>query len=165
MIDYNAPLETDEADPQPVKMICPERDGARVEIGGRIYHYSPNGEPTYQPHECRIRNVRTLRTSDECLARMEALVHKMAALHHAGEAAHCHMDDYAVAASLATQLPALPTDPDMIAAREVVCEQHHDRHKGSPWHDGQAEQVRSGHQDNSLVVQAAYHGVKRGRGE
>lgn len=56
-----------------------------------------------------------------------------------------------------------PLDPDMIAAREVVCAYHHDRHPESAWHVGQAEMVRSGNFDNMLDVQAAYHGIKRGR--
>lgn len=56
-----------------------------------------------------------------------------------------------------------PVDPDMIAAREVVCGYHHDKHPESPWHIEQAELVRSGRMDNMLDVQAAYHGIKRGR--
>lgn len=56
-----------------------------------------------------------------------------------------------------------PVDPDMIAAREVVCGYHHDKHPESPWHVGQAEMVRSGRFDKMLDVQAAYHGIKRGR--
>lgn len=56
-----------------------------------------------------------------------------------------------------------PLDPDLIAAREVVCGYHHDKHPESPWHVGQAEMVRSGRFDNMLDVQAAYHGIKRGR--
>ena len=56
-----------------------------------------------------------------------------------------------------------PIDPDLIAAREVVCGYHHDKHPESPWHIEQAEIVRSGRFDNMLDVQAAYHGIKRGR--
>lgn len=56
-----------------------------------------------------------------------------------------------------------PVDPDMIAAREVVCDYHHDKHPESPWHVEQAEMVRSGRFDKMLDVQAAYHGIKRGR--
>jgi hypothetical protein len=56
-----------------------------------------------------------------------------------------------------------PVDPDLIAAREVVCGYHHDKHPESPWHVGHAEIVRSGRLDNMLDVQAAYHGIKRGR--
>lgn len=56
-----------------------------------------------------------------------------------------------------------PIDPDMIAAREVVCGYHHDKHPESPWHVEKAKMVRSGRFDKMLEVQAAYHGIKRGR--
>lgn len=56
-----------------------------------------------------------------------------------------------------------PVDPDLIEAREAVCRSHHDRHPESPWHQGQAELVRSGRNDRMLDVLAAYEGVKAGR--
>jgi hypothetical protein len=69
---------------------------------------------------------------------------------------------YAEFCSIVEQLPE-PVDPDMVAAREVVCGYHHDKHPESPWHVEQSVLVRSGRFDNMLDVQAAYHGIKRGR--
>lgn len=54
-------------------------------------------------------------------------------------------------------------DPDLIAAREVVCGYHHDKHPESPWHMEMAEQVRSGDRDGGPVMLVAYHAIKRGR--
>lgn len=56
-----------------------------------------------------------------------------------------------------------PIDPDLIAAREVVCGYHHDKHPESPWHMEMAEQVRSGDRDGGPVMLVAYHAIKRGR--
>lgn len=56
-----------------------------------------------------------------------------------------------------------PVDPDLIAAREVVCGYHHDKHPESPWHMEMAEQVRSGDRDGGPVMLVAYHAIKRGR--
>lgn len=56
-----------------------------------------------------------------------------------------------------------PVDPDLIEAREVVCQNHHDKHPESPWHAGQSEQVRAGHCDHLLEVIQALAGIKRGR--
>ena len=103
--------------------------------------------------------------SQELVGRMAALVRGMAehepfimpATH--GTAAS---DDYARAKIIAAELP-VPVDPDLIAAREVVCGYHHDKHPESPWHVEQAELVRSGRNDRMLDVQAAYFGIKRGR--
>lgn len=77
-----------------------------------------------------------------------------------------YVDKEGMAASFARYIMSKeepPVDPDMIAAREVVCGYHHDKHPESPWHVEQAEMVRSGRFDNMLDVQAAYHGIKRGR--
>lgn len=77
-----------------------------------------------------------------------------------------YIDNDGMAASFARYIMTKeepPVDPDLIEAREVVCGYHHDKHPESPWHIGQAEMVRSGNFDNMLDVQAAYHGIKRGR--
>lgn len=53
-------------------------------------------------------------------------------------------------------------DADIIEAREVVCA-YHDKYPESLWHQEQAAVVRSGRYDKMLDVQAAYHGIRRGR--
>jgi hypothetical protein len=97
-----------------------------------------------------------MKTSEECLAKMEAFVRRLAAAEIGPVVAGIE------AREIVAMLPK-PVDPDMIEAREVVCENHHDRHPESPWHADQAAMVRSGKVDNMLEVQAAYHGIKRGR--
>jgi hypothetical protein len=56
-----------------------------------------------------------------------------------------------------------PVDPLLIEAREIVAKSDHDPWvPDSPWHDNQAALIRAGKNDKTLVVRAAYNGLKRG---
>lgn len=94
--------------------------------------------------------------SPELVERMVALVRHMA---RDVVARDIHFNE---ARTIVAELPK-PVDPDLIEAREVVCGYHHDKHPESPWHINQAARVRSGALDSLRDVQAAYHGIKRGR--
>ena len=54
-----------------------------------------------------------------------------------------------------------PVDPLMVAAREIVATTQHNW-PDSPWHLNQVARLRVGAEDKSLVVMAAYEGIKRG---
>jgi hypothetical protein len=100
----------------------------------------------------------------ELVERMVALVRSMLqqeAEHADAPTRFCYAN-HTEARAIAALLPE-PVDPDLIEAREAVCRSHHDKHPESPWHQGQAELVRSGSNDRMLDVLAAYEAIKRGR--
>jgi len=97
----------------------------------------------------------------EVVERMVALVRDMVRVsRNVGDTA---LGTQFLEARCISELLPEPVDPDLVEAREVVCGYHHDKHPESFWHVEQAEVVRSGRFDRMLDVQAAYHGIKRGR--
>lgn len=55
-----------------------------------------------------------------------------------------------------------PVDPLLIEARELVARTNHDQWPDSPWHLNEAQELRSGGRDFTLVLQAAHNGLRRG---
>lgn len=53
-------------------------------------------------------------------------------------------------------------DPLLIEAREMVAVENHDQWTDSSWHMTEAEELRAGNRDYTLVMKAAYLGIRRG---
>jgi len=159
IIDWNLPLETDEPTPRAVTMIQMNGfDGTpptvAVTYDGATRVYDEQGRPASWQMGLlpKIRNVRALRTSDECLRRMEWLVRRLA---------ERQLESCIAARSEAREivklLPVPPVDPDVINARKLVADGYHQ--DGSPSYEG----VMNGDRDNDEAFQMALAGLQRGR--
>jgi hypothetical protein len=102
----------------------------------------------------RRRAEPTLRTADEALQRMEALVRRMAALSNpfAGNA------DYVDAREIVKLLPEPPVDPDLIEARRIAQD---DANGLAPGNDD--SYYTSGQGDHTDLIAQLTRAIKRGR--
>ncbi len=71
----------------------------------------------------------------------------------------CPMDNAFALYIAAHETP--PVDPIMVKARLLVAETQHNW-PDSPWHLNQVARLIAGDEDKSLVVMAAYEGLRRG---
>ena len=152
-IDWNLPLETDEPTPRRVTLgVATSTPGYLCAIGNEPYAYCLDGVPCGNAVLVapKIRNVRPLRTSDECLQRMEALVRRLAG---AGDVAAMTSD---IAREIVKLLPVPAVDPDLIEARKILAA---DDNSTELW----TNEVLAGKFDKSNTTRVILAGIKRGR--
>lgn len=152
IIDWTLPIETDEPMPRPARVVHGPKGAFHVSVFGDVFSYNLNGMP--KGIGPKIRNVRPLRTSDECLQRMEALVRRMADGWQMMGLAGPEVNE---AREIVKLLPVAAVDPNLIEARKLVADAYHQ--------DGSTsyEAVMDGMRDNDEAVGMALSGVKRGR--
>lgn len=109
----------------------------------------------------RRKSEPTLRTSDEALRRMEALVRRMAAMFYAGDGPGLVVwnADYEEAANIAGILTDPVVDPDLLEARKIMAD------IAGPLldHALATKEYLSGEKDNVPAMRAVVAGIQRGR--